>query len=102
MNVSNVNVEVLGRQFSISVPDDEQLRLRQAVSMLNQKIATLEEQGRIAETESLVILASLNLAHDFLKMKTTDGLDFSSLENRIESLIDLCDNTVKSIQEKSS
>ena len=38
MSISQVDVNILGRQFTIGTPDEEAETLRQAVYLLNQKI----------------------------------------------------------------
>ena len=67
MSISQVDVNILGRQFTIGTPDEEAETLRQAVYLLNQKIGVIQDTGRIVETDKIVIMAALNLAHDFLQ-----------------------------------
>lgn len=95
MSISQVDVNILGRQFTIGTPTDEAETLRQAVYLLNQKIAAIQGTGRIVETDKIVIMAALNLAHDFLKMTTKDGLEFTQFERKISDMIQACETVIK-------
>ena len=57
MSISQVDVNILGRQFTIGTPDEEAETLRQAVYLLNQKIGVIQDTGRIVETDKIVIMA---------------------------------------------
>ena len=93
MSISQVDVNILGRQFTIGTPDEEAETLRQAVYLLNQKIGVIQDTGRIVETDKIV-MAALNLAHDFLKMTTKDGLEFAQFERKISDMITACEKTL--------
>ena len=92
MSISQVDVNILGRQFTIGTPDEEAETLRQAVYLLNQKIGVIQDTGRIVETDKIVIMAALNLAHDFLTTK--DGLEFAQFERKISDMITACEKTL--------
>ena len=94
MSISQVDVNILGRQFTIGTPDEEAETLRQAVYLLNQKIGVIQDTGRIVETDKIVIMAALKLAHDFLKMTTKDGLEFAQFERKISDMITACEKTL--------
>jgi cell division protein ZapA len=97
MSIEQVDVNIMGRQFVIGTPSAESETLRQAVKMLNQKITTIQEHGRIVETDKIVIMAALNLAHDFLKMTTKDGLEFGQFESKINGMISQCEKALAKI-----
>ncbi len=94
MSIEQVDVNIMGRQFVIGTPSEESDTLRQAVKMLNQKINTIQEHGKIVETDKIVIMAALNLAHDFLKMTTKDGLEFGQFERKINTMISQCEKSI--------
>ena len=64
MSISQVDVNILGRQFTIGTPDEEAETLRQAVYLLNQKIGVIQDTGRIVETGiTAAVLANPQHAH---------------------------------------
>lgn len=94
MDIQQVQVDILGRQFNIGTPASEYTTLVQAVQMLNDKIAAIQNSGRIVETDKIVIMAALNLTHDLLKLTLQDGLAIGDFERRISILIQACDEAV--------
>lgn len=91
MSVEQVSVEIMKRQFTFGTPGSEKETLLQAVDMLNRKIDTVREGGRVVESEKIVILAALNLVHDLLKMSMKDDLAIGDFERKIASMVETCD-----------
>ncbi len=85
-----VNIEVMGRQLSLAAPDEEAALLRQAVVLLNRKIDAVRAQKQIIESDKILIVAALNLAHDFLQEKGSDGLDLEAAQHKIDAMLQLC------------
>ncbi|SSY70979.1 cell division protein ZapA [Alysiella crassa] len=97
MNIEQINVSILNRQFTIGTPESERDTLLQAVDLLNQKILAIQSAGRNMETDKIVIMAALNLTHDLLKlMNENKVLAESEIERRITSLIEMCDKALTS------
>lgn len=95
MNIEQINVSILNRQFTIGTPESERDTLLQAVDLLNQKILAIQSAGRNMETDKIVIMAALNLTHDLLKlMNENKVLAESEIERRITSLIEMCDKAL--------
>lgn len=80
---TQVDIEILGRRFTIGTPVEEKARLEEAVTLLNDKIQAIQQYGKVTETEKILIMASLNLTHDFLKQKTEiEHLQWASAEHQ--------------------
>lgn len=95
MNIEQINVAILNRQFTIGTPNNERETLLRAVDLLNQKINAIQSVGRNMETDKVVIMAALNLTHDLLKlMNENKALAESEFESKIASLITLCDDAL--------
>lgn len=96
MSIEQISVEILDRQFTIGTPESERETLLKAVDMLNQKIYAIKNTGKNMETEKMVIMAALNLAHDLLKAteRNKKALPNEADESKINSLIELCDSAL--------
>ncbi|WMY91728.1 cell division protein ZapA [Snodgrassella communis] len=92
--IQQVRVEILGRPFNIGTPRSEQETLLQAVKMLNEKIVAIQSSGRIVETDKIVIMAALNLAHDLLKLTMHGDLAVGDFEHKMQDMIQLCESTL--------
>ena len=101
MSISQVDVNILGRQFTIGTPDEEAETLRQAVYLLNQKIGVIQDTGRIVETDKIVIMAALNLTHDLLKLTVQDDLAIGEFERKISAMVQCCDEAVAQAQNQT-
>ena len=98
MSIEQITVEIFNRQFTIGAPDNERATLLKAVDLLNQKIQTIHQAGQSMETEKIVIMASLNLTYDLLKMNDSQqkkDLPNDEYQHTIDSLIELCDSALK-------
>lgn len=90
-NLVQVDVNLLGRQFTISTPPQEQDTLRQAVRLLGDKIEQIQGSGRIMDTDKIAIMAALNIAHDLLKTKVGENLEMAEFQRRIQSMVEAAD-----------
>lgn len=96
MNIEQINVSILNRQFTIGTPEHERSTLLQAVDLLNKKIIAIQAAGRNMETDKVVIMAALNLTHDLLKqMNENKALAETEINGKIGSLIALCDDALE-------
>lgn len=96
MNIEQINVSILNRQFTIGTPESERTTLLQAVDLLNQKITAIQTAGRNMETDKVVIMAALNLTHDLLKqLNENKALAETQIGGKIDELIELCDGALK-------
>lgn len=96
MNIEQINVSILNRQFTIGTPESERTTLLQAVDLLNQKITAIQTAGRNMETDKVVIMAALNLTHDLLKqLNENKALAETQIGGKIDKLIELCDDALK-------
>lgn len=89
MNIRQVNVEIMNRSFIIGTPETERDTLLQAVDLLNKKINAVKGNGKIIETDKIIIMAALNVVHDLLKMSMKDGLAIGEFERRIADIVEV-------------
>ena len=89
MNIRQVNVEIMNRSFIIGTPEAERDTLLQAVDLLNKKINAVKGNGKIIETDKIIIMAALNVVHDLLKMSMKDGLAIGEFERRIADMVEV-------------
>lgn len=93
-NPTQVDVTIMGRHFTIGTPEEEKQILLEAVALLNGKIQSIEQHGRIVETDKIAIMAALNIAHDFLKLKVGGGLEIATFQRRMKHMIEVCDEAL--------
>ena len=102
MSVRQVNVEIMNRSFIIGTPEAEQETLLQAVDLLNKKINAVKGNGKIIETDKIIIMAALNVVHDLLKMSMKDGLAIGEFERRIADMVEVSNQVLNHSQSTPS
>lgn len=94
MSLEQVNLDIMNVNFNINTPAEEKDTLLQAVDMLNKKIETIRQNGRIVGTDKIAIMAALNVVHDLLKMSMKDGLAIGEFERKITDMTNACDKAL--------
>ncbi len=86
-----LQISIMGRDFRVACPEDEQRGLLEAVDYLNRKMQEIRDQGKIIGLERIAIMAALNVAHELLTTKVGGGFDIAEVKRRIvrmETVID--------------
>lgn len=95
--MEQVEIHIMNRAFTIGTPESEKATLLQSVEMLNEKIETVKNGGRIVETDKIVMLAALNVVHDLLKMTIKDDLAIGDFERKITDMTQACDKALAKV-----
>ena len=85
-----VDVNIMGREFTVSCTDEERPGLINAVNFLDKKMRDIRDGGKIIGVERIAIMAALNLAHELLNTKS-GSLDVGDIKRRISQMQDQID-----------
>ena len=66
----SLQITIMGRDFRVACPEDEQAGLLQAVDYLNKKMLEIRDSGKVIGLERIAIMAALNIAHEFARGKS--------------------------------
>jgi len=81
-----MDVSILGRDFRITCPDDEREELLKAVAYLDKKMREIRDSGKVIGSERVAIMAALNIAHELLIARRSDGFDTEEFRRRIDRM----------------
>ena len=87
----SLQITIMGREFRVACPENEQASLLEAVDYLNRKMLEIRDGGKIIGLERIAIMAALNMAHEMLTMKVGGGFDMGDVKRRMarmETVID--------------
>ncbi|MGV3591966.1 MAG: cell division protein ZapA [Gammaproteobacteria bacterium] len=91
---SSVTVNILGREYQISCPPEEEEALRKAARYLTAQMEEVKGRGSSLAYEKIAVLAALNITHDLLKrskdanVSETDAQhEIKLLEKKIDSVL---------------
>jgi cell division protein ZapA len=86
----SLQITIMGRDFRVACPDEEQSGLLEAVDYLNTKMIEIRDTGKVIGLERIAIMAALNIAHELLSTKV-GGFDMGEIKRRMtrmETVID--------------
>lgn len=88
-----VDVNIMGRDFTVSCTDEERPALINAVNYLDKKMRDIQATGKIVGAERIAVMAALNIAHELLSAKSGD-FDIGDFKRRIEVMQERIDAVV--------
>jgi cell division protein ZapA len=90
-----IKVQILGKEYPISCPEDQQHDLLIAARYLDEKMRQIRGTGRVIGTERIAVMAALNIAHELLQAQQQNKVlsqdlreRFSSLHERLDAALD--------------
>lgn len=90
-----VDVNIMGREFTVSCTDEERPGLINAVNFLDKKMRDIRDSGKIIGVERIAIMAALNLAHELLNAKS-GNVDIGNIKRRISQMQEQIDSACAS------
>ena len=85
-----LQINIMGREFRVACPENEQKGLLDAVDYLNKKMQEVRDNGKVIGLERIAIMTALNIAHEFLSTRV-GGFDIAEIQRRIgdmEAVVD--------------
>ncbi len=64
--MEQIDVRILDRDYRLAVPADEKARLLEAVRVVDDRMRSIRDAGRVAGQDRIAVMAALQLAHDLL------------------------------------
>ena len=86
-----LQISIMGRDFRVACPENEQAGLLEAVEYLDKKMHEIRDDGKVVGLERIAIMAALNIAHELLSTKVGGGFDIAEVKRRMihmETLLD--------------
>jgi cell division protein ZapA len=88
-----LQINVMGREFRVACPENEQKGLLEAVDYLNKKMSEIRDHGKVIGLERIAIMAALNISHELLSTRV-GGFDIAELKRRMESMATMLDQAM--------
>ena len=89
-----LQITVMGREFRVACPENEQAGLLEAVEYLNKKMHEIRENGKVVGLERIAIMAALNIAHELLSTRVGGGFDIAEVKRRMSHMETLLDQAL--------
>jgi cell division protein ZapA len=89
-----LQINIMGREFRVACPEEEQKGLLEAVDYLNRKMQDIRSSGKVVGLERIAIMAALNITHEFLSTKVGGGFDIADIKRRINRMENVLDQSI--------
>jgi len=93
----SVNILILGREYQISCPPEEEESLRKSARYLDKQMEQVKSRGTSLAYEKIAVLAALNITHDLMKINQAADTsqydaqrDIRELEKKIDAVLVAC------------
>jgi len=94
-NAKTIDVNIMGREFTVACSDEERAGLLEAVNYLDKKMHDIRDTGKVVGIDRIAIMAALNMSHELLHTKTGD-IDIGDYKRRISSMQNQIDEAMAS------
>jgi len=81
-----VKVLILGKEYPVVCPENEEHELLLAARHLDDKMRKIRDTGRVIGTERIAVMAALNIAHELIQAQHQNKLLSSELSGRLASM----------------
>ncbi|MBP6057388.1 MAG: cell division protein ZapA [Nitrosomonas sp.] len=86
MNNKTLNINIMGREFCVNCPEEEEEEIQLAAAYLDSKIQEIKAEGKIIDSDRIAIIAALSITHELLMLRNGTGFDMNEFRRRIVSL----------------
>ena len=86
MNNKPLNLDIMGREFCVTCPDEEREEIQLAAAYLDRKIQEIKAEGKVIDSDRIAIIAALSITHELLMLRNGTGFDMDEFRRRINSL----------------
>jgi len=93
--IKGVDVNIMGRDFTVSCTEEERPGLINAVNFLDKKMRDIRDSGKVIGVERIAIMTALNLSHELLNSKS-GNVDVGDIRRRIALMQDQIDQACAS------
>lgn len=86
-NTETVTVAILGKEYQVACPADEQGELLQAARQLDERMRAIRQSGNVIGLERIAVMAALNLSHELLLANQANAAN-ERVVNRVANKLD--------------
>ena len=81
-----VSVAILGEEYLISCPPEEEAALQQSAKLLDQRMKEIRASGKVMNSERIAVMAALNLSNELLHQQQQATSESGEIDKQLRSL----------------
>ena len=95
-DMEQIDVKILDRDFRLAVAAEEKDKLIDAVRVVDEKMRSIRDAGRVAGVDRIAVMAALQLAHELLGARgTADSTTTAETSRRIRRMTEDLDAEIR-------
>lgn len=79
-----VSVQILEKTYQFKCPKDKIAELHKAASLINTSTDEISKQNPLKSIERTIIMAAMNIAHDFLELQKKETEVYKNINSKIK------------------
>jgi cell division protein ZapA len=83
---ARVSVRIMDKEYVVACPYEERSALLDAAEFLNSRMREIRDTGKVVGLDRIAVMAALNLAHEFLKVRDRETRLDGSASHRVRAL----------------
>jgi len=91
---NTVTVSILGKDYQINCPPDQEISLRQSAGFLDRKMKEIKANSNIIGLDRLAVMAALNISHEFLTQGEEANQSAASTSSELLALSEKMDKAL--------
>ena len=81
-----VTVTILGEEYLISCPPDEESSLQESAELLDKRMRGIRASGKVMNSERIAVMAALNLSNELLLQQQQTTSESGKIDAQLRSL----------------
>ena len=83
---ARVSVRIMEKEYVVACPYEERSALLDAAEFLNARMREIRDTGKVVGLDRILVMAALNLAHEYLKGKERESKVDNGVGQRVRAL----------------
>ena len=83
---ARVSVRIMEKEYVVGCPYEERSALLDAAEFLNARMREIRDSGKVVGLDRIAVMAALNLAHEYLRVKDRESRVDSGVGGRVRAL----------------
>jgi cell division protein ZapA len=83
---ARVSVRIMEKEYVVACPYEERSALLDAAEFLNARMREIRDTGKVVGLDRILVMAALNLAHEFLKSRDRESRLDNGVGQRVRAL----------------
>ncbi len=92
--MENLSVSILGREYRLACSPDEKDALLKSAQLVDTKMQTIREAGKVMGADRIAVMAALQFAHELFNERGADGVEVGELRRRVRDMLQVCDEAL--------